>query len=213
MANNIISLALDKLVSETKELNSSRNDEDKKAKLEKKLAILISERGDINPQAAESLRNEAAALGRMADYTNHLADSLEKNKKDIEKKKHEDVKKLLMEQLGVPAEFIDQLSILVKAGPEALREASGLYRKESEKKRDMAALITQEVNRLDSEIKQISHVKENLKVKSSSNKESMTSFLNRKAYEDSIRDKSELELKQALEMIEGGHGENLANHV
>jgi hypothetical protein len=213
MANNIISLALDKLVSETKELNSSRNDEDKKAKLEKKLANLISERGDINPQAAEALRNEAAALGRMADYTNHLADSLEKNKKDIEKKKHEDVKKLLMEQLGVPAEFIDQLSILVKAGPEALREASGLYRKESEKKRDMAALITQEVNRLDSEIKQISHVRENLKVKSSSNKESMTSFLNRKAYEDSIRDKSELELKQALEMIEGGHGENLANHV
>jgi hypothetical protein len=118
-----------------------------------------------------------------------------------------------MEQLGVPAEFIDQLSILVKAGPEALREASGVYRKESEKKRDMAALITQEVNRLDSEIKQISHVRENLKVKSSSNKESMTSFLNRKAYEDSIRDKSELELKQALEMIEGGHGENLANHV
>lgn len=213
MANNIISLALDKLVSETKELNSSRNDEDKKAKLEKKLANLINERGAINPEAAEALRNEAAALGRMADYTNHLADSLEKNKKDIEKKKHEEVKKLLMEQLGVPPEFIDQLSILVKAGPEALREASGLYRKESEKKRDMAALITQEVNRLDSEIKQVSHVKENLKVKSSSNQESMTSFLNRKAYEDSIRDKSELELKQALELIDGGHGENLANHV
>lgn len=213
MVNNVTATALDKLVNETKDQNSSKSDEKKKAKLEKKLENLINERADINPADAEALRNEAAALGRMADYTNHLADLMEKNRKQVEKKKLEEVKKLLMEKLGVPAEFVEQLSILVKAGPEALREASGLYRQESHKKRDMAAMMTSELHRIDNEIKSIAHVKDSLKTHDGSKKETMTDFLNRKLYEDSIRDNAELELKHALQLIEGGAGENLANHV
>lgn len=213
MVDNVASLALDKVVNETKEINSSKDDKKRKAKLEKKLENLIRERGDINPAEAEALRSEAAALGRMADYTGHLADMLEKNKKQVQKKKLEEVKKVLMEQLGVPAEFVEQLSILVKAGPEALREASALYRAEADKKRDTAALMTQEIDRIDSEIKSIAHIKDNLKTKDGSKKESMSDFLNRKLYEDSIRDKAELELKEALVLLEGGAGGNLANQV
>jgi uncharacterized tellurite resistance protein B-like protein len=213
MVNNVTATALDKLVNETKDMNSSKSDEKRKAKLEKKLENLINERADINPADAEALRNEAAALGRMADYTNHLADLMEKNKKQVEKKKLEEVKQLLMEKLGVPAEFVEQLSILVKAGPEALREASGVYRQEANKKRDMAAMMTSELHRIDNEIKSIAHVKDSLKTKKGAKNETMTDFLNRKLYEDSIRDNAELELKQALQLIEGGNGGNLANHV
>jgi uncharacterized tellurite resistance protein B-like protein len=210
MVNNVTATALDKLVNETKEMNSSKSDEKRKAKLEKKLENLINERANINPADAEALRGEAAALGRMADYTNHLADLLEKNKKQVEKKELEEVKQLLMEKLGVPAAFVEQLSILVKAGPEALREASQVYRQESHKKRDMAAMMTSELHRIDHDIKSIAHVKDNLIVTKGSKKETMTDFLNRKLYEDSIRDNAEIELKHALQLIEGGHGENFS---
>lgn len=213
MVNNVTAKALDKLVSETKDMNSSKSDEKRKAKLEKKLENLIIERADINPADAEALRNESAALGRMADYTNHLADLMEKNSKQVEKKKLEEVKELLMEKLGVPAAFVEQLSVLVTAGPEALREASLVYRQEAHNKRDMAAMMTSELHRIDSEIKSIAHVKDSLKTKDGSKKESMTNFLNRRLYEDSIRDNAELELKQALQLIDGGSGGNLANHV
>ena len=56
-------------------------------------------------------------------------------------------------------------------------------------------------------------MKDNFKTGKGAQKETMTDFLNRKLYEDSIRDNAELELKQALELIEGGQGKNLANHV
>lgn len=213
MVNNVTSQALDKLVSDTKEINSSKNSDDKKKKLEQKLMSLINDRSQIDPSAAEALRNEAAALGKMADYTNHIADLLEKNKKQLEKKELKEIQKTLMEKLGVPAAFIEQLSILVKAGPEALREASKVYREESHKKRDEAAFMTQELQSIDSQIKEIAHIKDNLKVNKGSKKESMTDFLNGKLYEKSFRDNAELELKHALELIEGGQGENLANHV
>ena len=208
MVDKIANTILDQLVENTKDLNSKKSDEKRKANLEKKLTNLLSEKANIEPGAIEALRNEANALGKMAEYTNHLANLLEKNKKQVEKKKLEEVKKTLMEELGVPAEFIEQLAVLVKAGPQALREASAVYKEEADKKREAAAFLTQDLERIDNQIKQVSNIKDNLGNLSKTKNESMKDFLNRKLYEEAIRDNAELELKDALELIAGKQGAN-----
>ena len=210
MVDSVASIAMDKLVEETKERNSLQDEKKKKEKLARKLEVLETQRATLDPALAEELGQEAGALYRMADYTKYIADKLEKDKKQLEKKKLKEIKEVLMDKLGVPAEFVEQLSVLVKAGPEALREASAVYKKEGDKKRDQAALMRDQLKTLDAEIKQIEHVKGLLVNKQGSKKETMKDFINRKFYEDAIRDKSELEYKQALELMEG---ENLASKL
>lgn len=171
-------------------------------KLESRIKTLLQQRNSLDVSEAMSLRNEAASLDRMADYTEEIAKHLEENKKDLEKKSIEEVREVLMAQLGIPAEFVDQLGILVKAGPEALKEAAGVYRAEAQRRREQADILTMEVEKIDREIKELNHVKEAVSDKNATTDTSMKNFLAEMRYKEAIRDKSDLALKEMLQEAE-----------
>lgn len=210
MVDNSVNLALDSLVTTTEKINRDREEKDRVKELEERLKHLLENRKDISPAEAMNLRSEAALLDKMANFTLQLADKLERDKESaLSKKKLEEVKEALMEQLGIPEEFVNQLSILVKAGPEALREASIVYRAEAQRKRDRAELINLEVERIDNEIAELNAIKEEARKSSTRESQSSSRLILQKLYEEAIRDKADEELKRVLEMMEGSvHGVN-----
>lgn len=123
--------------------------------LKTKLASLVSDRKSLNPSEAMLLRNEARNFIKAAEYCEFLAEECEKGKLSEKRKvkNEEAVKETLMEELGIPAEFIELLGILVKAGPEALREAAELYRTQAKEKREEADKISKEAESIDKKIK------------------------------------------------------------
>lgn len=182
---------------------SGQQKEKKQAEqVEARIKNLLQQRGSIDTSEAMALRNEAAGLDRLADYSEKIADLLEQDSKNLKKEKLEDIKETLMAQLGVPAEFIEQLAILVKAGPDALREAAVVYREEAKKRRENADIAAQHLANLDKEIKELSHIQKEYKLQDASDHNSIKNFLAELRYKESLRDRSELILKEMLEQIE-----------
>lgn len=177
-------------------------EKNKTERLEKRIKALSSELGNVNPEDAKALVQQAAVLDKMSGYAKDIADMIEKQSKNLQKKKLRQIKEAIMEELGIPAEFVDQLAILVKAGPEALREASDVYKAEAKKKREAAALINQEVERLDKEIKNLTNIKDNI-TRGNRDDMSMNDYIAKLRYEESLRDKADLVLKHVLMQLEG----------
>lgn len=206
MVEQSIHVALQQIV----ETNEKAFKEDKKKDAEKlaaKLESLEQERHDLNPTEAMNLRSQATTLDRVANYADNLANNLEQNKKEkLDKKKLEEIKEALMESLGIPAEFVDQLSILVKAGVQALREAAGVYRNKAEELRAQADLMTIEIEQIDTEINRLKNLKEMLLGQANETQGTMRDFVAGKLYRESIRDASEKILREALESISGEAG-------
>jgi len=196
-------LAIDKLapyIFDQEKDNRKETKEREVEKVEAKINGLLRDRQHVDPTIAMNLRSDATALLQVAEYAEKLADQMEQDKKE---KKPEEVQKALLERLGIPAEFIDQLSILVKAGPGALREAAQVYRNEAQKKRDQADLVTMEIEKLDKQIKDLSHLKDHLSKQNGNEQVSMKEYLANIRYREALRDKSELILKQTLQQMEG----------
>lgn len=185
-----------------------KEDQKKSAdKINMKLMQLEKDRSDINPMEAMDLRGQAMNLDKVANYADNLANYLEKNKKEkLEKKELDEVKEALMESLGIPAEFVDQLSILVKGGPEALREAASLYRDKATELRERADMVTMEVEQIDTEINRLKTLKETISQESGINSRKMNDFVAEQIYRESLRDKADDILKRVLESIEGEEG-------
>jgi len=206
MVDKSLNIALAKIVNDNRDVNSNQ-DHQKVEKIERKIQNLLNDKNNLNDTEVGQLRSEALMFTRLADYADKLADQLEKGNKDLQKKKLEEVKKLLMEKLGVPADFIDQLAILTKAGPQALREASGVYRAEAQKRNEKADFVRAEVDRIDKQIKELSTIKETLRENSQENQTSMKDYILKVRYQEALRDQSELVLKRVLEQMEGKTGE------
>jgi hypothetical protein len=208
MVDKSLNFALAKIVNDNRDVNSNQ-DYQKGEKIERKIQNLLNDKKNLNGTEVGQLRSEALMFTRLADYADKLADQLEKGNKDLQKKKLEEVKKLLMEKLGVPADFIDQLAILTKAGPQALREASGVYRAEAQKRNEKADFVRAEVDRIDKQIKELNTIKETLRVNSQENQTSMKDYILKVRYQEALRDQSELVLKRVLEQMEGKTGETV----
>lgn len=178
----------------------------KVSKLEEKLRSLLQNKAQIDPSQIAKLISEAQTLDKVADLANNIADQLEKNKKKEEAKKKEEVTKAQLEKLGIPAEFVQQLSILTKAGPDALREASHVYRTEAKNKRQQADFMNLNIEKIDKEIKEINSIKSSITSEKSSNQISMKDFIAKIRYQESLREKADLVLKEMLESMEGGSG-------
>jgi hypothetical protein len=212
MVDKSLNIALENIVTHNREINNN-NDHKKIDKIEKKIQNLLNEKNDFNAGDINQLRSEAQMLTRLADYADKLADKLEKGKKELRKKNFEEVKKLLMEKLGVPANFIDQLAILTKAGPKALREAAGVYKAEAKKKIEQAEILHGKLNSLDQQIKELSSMKEIIRLNSIETKTSMKEYLVKVRYKEALRDQSDLVLKRVLEQMEGNTGETISKVV
>lgn len=203
MVGKSINIALQQIVESNDKV--FKEDQKKNAdKLAKKLKQLERERSEANPAAAIDLRVQAFSLNKVADYAENLANHLEQNPKEkLEKKDIKEIKEALMESLGIPAEFVDQLSILVKAGPEALREVASLYRNKAEELREQADLMTREIEQIDTEINRLTNLKKAFSGTTVDNKRSIKDFVAEKLYNESLRDRSEQILKEALQSLEG----------
>jgi uncharacterized protein YdcH (DUF465 family) len=212
MVDKSLNVALAKIVNDNRDINSNQ-EHLKVEKIERKIQNLLNEKNNLNGAEVNQLRSEALMFTRLADFADKLADQLEKGQKNLQKKKQEEVKKLLMEKLGVPAEFIDQLAILTKAGPKALREASGVYRAEAEKRNEKADFIRAEVNKIDKQIKELSNIKETLRVGVQANQTSMKDYILKVRYQEALREQSDLVLKRVLEQMEGQTGETVSKVV
>lgn len=212
MVDKSLNIALENIVTHNREINNN-NDHKKIDKIEKKIQNLLNEKNDFNAGDINQLRSEAQMLTRLADYADKLADKLEKGKKELRKKNFEEVKKLLMEKLGVPANFIDQLAILTKAGPKALREAAGVYKAEAKKKIEHAEILHGQLKSLDQQIKELSSMKEIIRLNSIETKTSMKEYLVKVRYKEALRDQSDLVLKRVLEQMEGNTGETISKVV
>ena len=212
MVDKSLNIALAKIVNDNREINSNQ-EHLKVEKIEKKIQNLLNEKNNLNGAEVNQLRSEALMFTRLADYADKLADQIEKGQKDLQKKKQEEVKKLLMEKLGVPAEFVDQLAILTKAGPKALREASGVYRAEAQKRNEKADFIRAEVNKIDKQIQELNHIKDNIKINTQANQTSMKDYILKVRYQEALREQSDLVLKRVLEQMEGKTGETASKAV
>ncbi|MBT6843697.1 MAG: hypothetical protein HOA17_07880 [Candidatus Melainabacteria bacterium] len=203
MVGKSINIALQQIVESNDKV--FKEDQKKSAdKLARKLEQLEHERSEANPAAAIDLRVQAFSLNKVADYAENLATHLEQNPNEkLEKKDLKEIKEALMESLGIPAEFIDQLSILVKAGPDALREAAGVYRGKAAELREQADLMTMEIEQIDTEISRLTNLKEAFSGTTVDSKRSIKDFVAEKLYNESLRDRSELVLKEALQSLEG----------
>lgn len=209
MVEKVVNQILENTLKKNKDVNQSI-EENKVKKIESRLRSLMSDRNDMNAAEAMALRQEASTLDKLAGVAEELADKIEKGEKNKEKKTLEEVKQAMMERMGIPPEFVDQLSILVKAGPDALREAAEVYRESAQKKRSEAELITVEMERLDKEIKNLNHLKEKIIDTNANGKTTMQDYLAQIKYQESLRDKADLVLKEVLEQIENGvEGEKL----
>lgn len=174
--------------------------DNKEERLGRRLNMLQQERMNLSPAEAMNLRMEAKTLESVADFADKVADAKERDRKEkLKEKTEKEIKQVLMNQIGVPAEFVDQLSILAKGGPEALREGAAAYRKEAEKKRMEADMLTRDIESLDQKIKRLQEVKEKFRNNKADNESvSMKEFISKVLYEQSLRDKSEEVLRQML---------------
>jgi hypothetical protein len=105
------------------------------------------------------------------------------------------------------------LAILTKAGPKALREAAGVYKAEAKKKIEQAEILHGKLNSLDQQIKELSSMKEIIRLNSIETKTSMKEYLVKVRYKEALRDQSDLVLKRVLEQMEGNTGETISKVV
>lgn len=205
MVDKSLNLALEKIVNDNRSINSNK-DSLKFEKIEQKIKNLIDDINKLNPSEITHLRSEMLMFTALADYADRLADQLEKGKRDLQKKETEEIKKAIMDKLGVPAEFVDQLAILTKAGPQALREGATAYRIEAEKRREKLEYKINEKERLDNEVKKLTEIKLSISKTSKENNLSMNDYILQARYQEALRERSELVLKQVLEQMEGQVG-------
>ena len=138
MTNSVKNFELTKVLA--KDNDKSLSPKEQKQRIEQKLKSLMNQKSEFSSSDVTSLRNQANALENVAALAEKIADAIEKGKVEkLDKKKKEDIKKVLMQQL-IPAEFVDQLGLLSKAGPDALREAASVYRSEANNRRAEADL-------------------------------------------------------------------------
>ncbi len=204
MVDKSINIALEQIVQNNRDL-FNENKRNKFDNLESRLSSLLNERSNLNPAEVMSLLSEAITLDKVANFAEQIADQLEKNKQDnLQKKKLEEVKAALMQSIGIPPEFVDQLSILTKAGPEALREAAGVYRDRAKQIREDANFLTIQIETVDKEIKKLNEIKDLVAITKGSSKTAMNEYLAQARYQEAIRDKADEVLREVLASIEGG---------
>lgn len=170
--------------------------------LKTKLTSLISDRKALNPNEAMLLRNEARNFIKAAEYCEFLAEECEKGKLSEKRKvkNEEAIKEALMEQLGIPAEFVELLGILVKAGPDALREAAALYREQAQEKRDEADQISKEAESIDKKIRTLQELMKAKNIDFDSDYEVLARKIKDTSLLDSIlRENAEVSYKDMLE--------------
>ncbi len=203
MVENTNRLTLGSVIESNNDAYRSQKQDDKIEKIEEKLRGLLNERQALDPSQVMSLMSEAAMYDRLANFAEKLAQYLEANRQEVlSKKKDEELKHILMEQLGVPAEFVSQLGILVKAGPEALKEAAGVYREHAMKIREQAEFSNLDIERIDKQIKALTHIKEAIINKSENKATATNEYLAQIRYQEALRDRADLVLKEALEQME-----------
>jgi hypothetical protein len=212
MVNKSLNLALEKIVSNNRDINSNK-DSQKVEKIEKRIQNLINDKNNLNPSEINQLQSEILMFTKLADYADKLADQIEKGKKDLQKKKLDEIKKTMMNELGIPAQFVDQLAILTKAGPKALREGAQVYRLEAEKRREKAEFLGTEIQRIEKEIKELNQIKESLRISSQENNVSMKDYILKARYQEALREQSDLVLKKVLEQMEGQTGETISKAI
>ncbi len=184
-----------------------REDKETKAeRLEARIHTLLQDRSNLSPAEVASLRSEAANLDKVADFAETLAKNLESSKKEKdEKKKQEEIKAAHLATLGIPADFIQQLGLLSKAGPEALREGAALYRTKAKEFRETADFKAQEMQRLDKEIKTMTDIRSIMK-QSEDKKVSVSlgEYMAQVRYQEALRDKADDVLREVLQQMENG---------
>lgn len=206
MTDKSINIALEQIVRRDKDLFND-NKKDKVERLESRLEALLHERSNLSPSEVMSLKSEAGTLDKVANFAEQIADRLEQEKQEkLQKKKLDEIKTALIESLGIPPEFIQQLSILTKAGPEALREAAGVYRDRAKQIREDANFLTIQIQTVDKEIKKLSEIKQLVSLTDANSKTSMNEYLAQARYKESIRDKADEALREVLASLEGEVG-------
>lgn len=106
----------------------------------------LTKRLDASPAEVIDLRNQSKSLFEVADIIEKFAEKKEKEKKkEVNKDEVEKIKQVLLEALGIRAEFVDIL--LSKGSPEELKSAASTIRKEAQARKERAEQIQGEHKR------------------------------------------------------------------
>lgn len=197
MTNSVKNFELTKVLA--KDNDKSLSPKEQKQRIEQKLKSLMNQKSEFSSSDVASLRNQANALENIAALAEKIADAIEKGKVEkLDKKKKEDIKKVLMQQLGIPAEFVDQLGLLSKAGPDALREAASVYRSEANNRRAEADLKATEIDNINRSIEALEQARDRYSAQTNNDQQSVQNFINKGLREQIVRDNAEEEYHQAL---------------
>lgn len=199
MVDKTLNLLLDTIQNVNSETKEKKKNEAEK--LKNRLEELLKQKDNIDPHQFVNLIKEAKILNQVADFAEKLADNEEKNKDN--KKNQEKIKAALLEELGIPSEFLEQLGLLKSAGVEALREAAVVYRKEAKRNLDKAELLRLEKEKIDTEIQNLNDWIERSTKSEHREKSSSQELIAKRLYQESLRDKADEELKQMLKQLEG----------
>jgi hypothetical protein len=200
MVNKALNSGLLKIVQDNMDINQV-NDSCKFKKLESKINSL-KENKNLTSTEINNLLAEARTYTQLAEIAENLADQIEKNKKEKKKKEMEDIISIYLEKLDIPSTFIEQLSILSKGGANALREGALLYKEESRKKHEQADHRRDKLEFLEKEITNLEKIHDQIK-NNSLDQNSLTERMQSIQYRIALREKGEMELKRALEELEG----------
>lgn len=106
----------------------------------------LTKRLDASPAEVIDLRNQSKSLFEVADIIEKFAEKKEnEKKKEVNKDEVEKIKQVLLEALGIRAEFVDIL--LSKGSPEELKSAASTIRKEAQARKERAEQIQGEHKR------------------------------------------------------------------
>jgi|NOAtaT_6_FD_contig_41_1897376_length_706_multi_2_in_0_out_0_1 hypothetical protein len=200
MVNKALNSGLLKIVQDNMDINQV-NDSYKFKKLETKINSL-KENKNVTSIEINNLLAEARTYTQLAQIAENLADQIEKNKKEKKKKEMEEIINIYFEKLDIPPAFIEQLSILSKGGANALREGALLYREEGRKRHEQADQKRDNLEFLEKEISNLEKI--HIQIKNNSlDQNSFTERMQSIQYRIALREKGEMELKRALEELEG----------
>jgi flagellar biosynthesis chaperone FliJ len=176
------------------------------SRIDAELEKAIKEREKLGVESPDLLRMHADQYDRQAAILEHFARNKEKDTltklKEAKQEEFEKVKKALMEALSVPAEFIDHLSILAKAGPEAMREGAQSYKQTAVDLRNTA----NQIEVLDKKITKLNKNQKYIKEHQNSQQTLLYKYAEAKQKGELLRSRGEEEYRQMLEVAEASQG-------
>lgn len=196
--------SLDGIINDQNRINS--NERKAKDYIEELIQSLLSRNG-ANSRDTMILRGDVLSLEKAAQLADQIANDMEKGKyKKLEEKNLEEIKAVLMQTLGVPAEFVEQLSILVKTGdPRALREAAGVYREAAQDKRKKLDERLQDMEHIEKDIHSLRELLDNVTDKTEGNVSMVYKQMNAALRAELLRNLSEEEFRHMLEQADKEH--------